>query len=153
MFTTYRRGWYRIYLVILPLLRAYQKTQCVGNRTTRTNRRWGGLSTRWGFGKLARTLLPYVGRVSHTGLAQGGSSQCTSRGCSIHESRIATMETLLQAQTQRNDTLEQHLRQLEAVLTSMGVSHASSGAQRSPPTNGGSTSSASSASAGMINIV
>jgi hypothetical protein len=63
------------------------------------------------------------------------------------------METLLQAQTQRNDTLEQHLRQLEAVLTSMGVSHASSGAQRSPPTNGGSTSSVSSASAGMINIV
>jgi hypothetical protein len=66
---------------------------------------------------------------------------------------MATMETLLQAQTQRNDALEQRLRQLEAVLTSMGVSHASLGAQQSPPANGGNTLSVSSASAGMINIV
>jgi hypothetical protein len=66
---------------------------------------------------------------------------------------MATIETLLQAQTQRNDALEQRLRQLEVVLTSMGVSHASPGAQQSPPVNGGSTSSVSSASAGMINIV
>jgi hypothetical protein len=66
---------------------------------------------------------------------------------------MATMETLLQAQTQRNDALEQRLRQLEAVLTSMGVSHASLGTQQSPPANGGNTLSVSSASAGMINIV
>jgi hypothetical protein len=66
---------------------------------------------------------------SYRACSQGGSSQCTSRGYSIHESIMATMETLLQAQTQRNDTLEQCLRQLKAVLPSMGVSHASPGAQ------------------------
>lgn len=69
MFTTYKRGWHKIYPLILPLLRACQKTRCVGQRTTRTNRCRGGLSTRGGFGKLVQTLLPYVGRVSHTGLA------------------------------------------------------------------------------------
>jgi hypothetical protein len=63
------------------------------------------------------------------------------------------METLLQAQTERYNALEQRMRHLEAVLTSMGVSHASPGAQQSPPPNGGGTSSVSSASACMINIV
>jgi len=71
------------------------------------------------------------------------------------------METLLQAkrerererERERNDALEQRLRQLEVVFTSMGVSHGCPGAQRSPPANEGSTSSVSSASAGMINIV
>jgi hypothetical protein len=66
---------------------------------------------------------------SYRARSQGGSSECTSRGCSIHESMIATMETLLQAQTERNNTLEQRMRHLEAVLTSIGVSHASLGAQ------------------------
>jgi hypothetical protein len=55
---------------------------------------------------------------SYQARPQGGSSQCTSRGCTIHESMIATMETLLQAQTEMNDALEQRMRQLEAVLTS-----------------------------------
>jgi hypothetical protein len=63
------------------------------------------------------------------------------------------METLLQAQTERNDTLEQRMRHLETVLTSIGVSHASPGAQQPSPANGGSKSSVSSASADMINIV
>jgi hypothetical protein len=72
MLTTYRRGWYRIYPVILPLLRACQKIRCVEHRTTRMNRRWGGLSTPGGFGRLARTLLLYVGRVSHIGIAHKG---------------------------------------------------------------------------------
>jgi hypothetical protein len=63
------------------------------------------------------------------------------------------MEKLLQAQTERNDALEQRMRHLEAVLTSIGVSYASPGAQQSPPPNGGSTSSVSSASASMINSV
>jgi hypothetical protein len=45
------------------------------------------------------------------------------------------------------------MRQLEVFLTSMGVSHVSPGTQQSPPANGGSTSSVSSASAGMINII
>jgi hypothetical protein len=52
--------------------------------------------------------------------SQGGSSQCTSRGCSAHDCRVATMETLLQAQTARNDVLEQRMRHLKAVLTSIG---------------------------------
>jgi hypothetical protein len=30
---------------------------------------WGALSMRGGFGRLARTLLPYMGHVSHTGLS------------------------------------------------------------------------------------
>jgi hypothetical protein len=42
---------------------------------------------------------------------------------------------------------------LEVVLTSIGVSHASPGVQQSPPANGGSTPSVSSASTSMINIV
>jgi hypothetical protein len=92
-------------------------------------------------------------RFSYRARSQGGSSKGTSRDWSVHERRMATMETLLQAQTQRSDALEQRLRQPEAVHTSMGVSHVSPGAQQSPPANGGSTSFVSSASAGMINIV
>jgi hypothetical protein len=38
-------------------------------------------------------------------------------------------------------------------MTSMGQSHLCPGAQQSSPANGGSTSSVSSASAGMIHIV
>jgi hypothetical protein len=64
-----------------------------------------------------------------------------------------TMETLQQAQIERNDTLEQRMRHLEAVLTSIRVSHASPGAQQPSPANGGTMSSVSSASANMINIV
>jgi hypothetical protein len=64
----FRRGWHRIYPVILPPRRASQQTRCIGHRTTRTNRRWGGLSTRGRLGKLARTLLLFVGLVSRTGL-------------------------------------------------------------------------------------
>jgi hypothetical protein len=45
------------------------------------------------------------------------------------------------------------MRHLEVVLTSIGVSHASPGAQQSPPPNGGGTLYASSASTCMINIV
>jgi hypothetical protein len=72
MLTMYRRGSHRIYSVILPPRRASQKTRCVGHRTTRTNRCWGGLSTQGGFGRLAITLLLFVGRVSRTGLAHNG---------------------------------------------------------------------------------
>jgi hypothetical protein len=60
---------------------------------------------------------------SYQAHSQGRPSQCTSRGCSRHEGRIATMETLLRAQIERNDALEQRMPHLEAVLTSMGVSH------------------------------
>jgi hypothetical protein len=73
------------------------------------------------------------------------------------------METLLQAQTERNEalkqhmrhfeTLEQRMRHFEAILTSMGVSHTSPGAQQSPLAKGGGTLSVSSATVGMIKIV
>jgi BMFP domain-containing protein YqiC len=46
------------------------------------------------------------------------------------------METLLRVERERNDALEQRLRQLEVFLTSMGVSHVSLGAQQSPLANG-----------------
>jgi hypothetical protein len=52
-----------------------------------------------------------------------------------------------------NDVLEQRIRQLEAFYSSVGVSHVTPGAQQSPPAHGGSTSSVSSASTSMINIV
>jgi type II secretory pathway component PulJ len=73
------------------------------------------------------------------------------------------MEVLQRAQTERNEALEQRMRHFEtlgqrmryfeAVLTSMGVSHMSPGAQQSLPPNGGSTSSVCNASVGMITIV
>jgi hypothetical protein len=120
----------------------------------------------------------YVGRVRQVGenftpvwgtsfsyqaCSQAGPSQCTSRSCSIHEGKIATMEVLLRAQTERNEALEQRMRHFEtlgkrmryfeAVLTSMGVSHTSPGAQQCLPPNRGSTSSVCNASVGMITIV
>jgi len=75
---------------------------------------------------------------SYRAHSQAGPSQCTSRSCSVHEGRIATMEVLLRAQIERNETLEQpmrhfemleqHMRHFESVLISMGVSHTSPGA-------------------------
>jgi len=71
------------YPVILPLPRACQKTRCDGHQTTRTNRRWGGLSTQGGFSRLGRMLLLYVGRVSHTGLAHKGDHLRAHLGTSL----------------------------------------------------------------------
>jgi hypothetical protein len=45
------------------------------------------------------------------------------------------------------------MRQFKAFMTSMGLSHVCPGAQQSSLANGGSTSSVSSSSAGMIHIV
>jgi hypothetical protein len=61
--------------------------------------------------------------------SQEGPSQGTSRDWAVHDRRMVTMEMLLQAKRERNDTLEQRLRQLEVILTSMGASHVSLGAQ------------------------
>jgi hypothetical protein len=59
------------------------------------------------------------------------------------------MEIQLRAQTDRNDALEQCMRQFEFILSSMGALHTSLVAQHSPQHNGGSTSSVvGSASAG-----
>jgi hypothetical protein len=63
------------------------------------------------------------------------------------------MREMLCAERERNDVLEQCMRQFEAFMSSMGVSHGTVGAQQSSPANIGSTSSVSSASAGMIHIV
>jgi hypothetical protein len=56
---------------------------------------------------------------------------------------------MLRAERERNDVLEQRMRQFEAFMASMRVSHA----QQSSPANVGSTSFVNSASAGMIHIV
>jgi hypothetical protein len=72
MLTTCRRGWRKVYPVILLPCRASQVTRCVGHRTTRMNRQLGGLSMLGGFGRLGRTLLLFVGRVSRIGLSHKG---------------------------------------------------------------------------------
>jgi hypothetical protein len=72
MLTTYRRGRRRVYPMILLSRRASLTTWYVGHRTTRMNRRLGGLSTWGGFGRLGRTSLLFVGRVSRIGLAHKG---------------------------------------------------------------------------------
>jgi hypothetical protein len=72
MLMTYRRGCRRVYPVIQPPCRASQQIRCVGHRTTRTNRRLGGLSMWGGFNRLGRTLLLFGGHVSNTGLAHKG---------------------------------------------------------------------------------
>jgi hypothetical protein len=62
------------------------------------------------------------------------------------------MQAELWAERERNDALEQRMRQFEAFMSSMGVSQTCLGAQSSPA-NVGSTLSVSSASASMIYIV
>jgi hypothetical protein len=57
------------------------------------------------------------------------------------------------AERERNDTLEQRMRQFKAFMSFMGVSLGTIGAQQSSPANVGSTSSVNSASAGMLRIV
>jgi hypothetical protein len=84
MLSAYRRGWHIIYPMILPLPRVCQKTRCVGHRTTHTNRRWGGLSMQGGFGRLGRTSLLYVSRVSHIGLAHKGDHLRTHPGIGLN---------------------------------------------------------------------
>jgi hypothetical protein len=69
---THRRGWRRIYPVIQPPRRASQNTRCIRHQTTRMSRWLGRLSTLGGFGRLGRTLLLFVWRVSRTGLAHKG---------------------------------------------------------------------------------
>jgi hypothetical protein len=60
---------------------------------------------------------------------------------------------MLRAERERNNVLEQRMRQFEAFMSSMRVSHGTVGAQQSSPANVGNTSSVSSASACMIHIV
>jgi hypothetical protein len=90
---------------------------------------------------------------SYRARSQGGPFEGTSRDWVVHARRMAEMETMLRAKRERYDALEQHLRQFEAFMTSVGSSHVCPGAQQSSPANVGSTSSVISASAGMIHIV
>ncbi|XP_062170444.1 uncharacterized protein LOC133876174 [Alnus glutinosa] len=62
---------------------------------------------------------------------------------------MAEMQTMLRAERERNDVLEQRMRQFEAFMASMRVSHV----QQSSPANVGSTSSVNSASAGNATTI
>jgi hypothetical protein len=85
--------------------------------------------------------------------SQGAPSAGTSRDWAENDRQMLEMRAMLQAERERNDALEQRMRQFEAFMSYMGVSPACGGAQQSSPANVGSTSSVSSASAGMIHIV
>jgi len=149
----HKRGWHKVYPVILPPRRASQKTWCVGHRMTHSNKRLGGLSTRGGFGRLGRTLLLFMGRVSHIGLAHKGDHLRPHLGIGPYMPGGWRKWRRCYGLRERNDALEQRMRQFEAFMTSMGSSHVCPGAQQSSPANVGSTSSVSSASASMIHIV
>jgi hypothetical protein len=90
---------------------------------------------------------------SYRPYSQGAPSAGTSRDWAENERQMAEMREMLRAERERNDALEQCMRQFEAFMSSMGLSHACGGAQQSSPANVGSTSSVSSASGGMIHIV
>jgi len=83
--------------------------------------------------------------------SQGGPSQGTSRDWAEHTRKMEEMQAELQAERARNDLLEQRLRQVEVFMSSMGASAPCLGTPS--PAHVGSTSSVSSASAGMIYIV
>jgi hypothetical protein len=85
--------------------------------------------------------------------SQGGPSEGTSQDWAEHAREMAEMREMLRAERVRNDALEQRMRQFEAFMSSMGVSHGTVGAQQSSLANVGNTPSVNSASAGMIHIV
>jgi hypothetical protein len=94
--------------------------------------------------------------------SQRGPSQGTSRDWAEHARKMEEIQAELQVERVRNDRLEQRvqqfdameqrMRQFEVFMSSMGVSSPCLGTQSSPA-HVGSTSSVSSASAGMIYIV
>jgi hypothetical protein len=94
--------------------------------------------------------------------SQEGPSQGTSRDWAEHSRKMEEIQAELQAERVRNDLLEQRMqqfdameqrmRQIEVFMFSMEASAPCLGTQSSPA-HVGSTSSVSSASAGMIYIV
>jgi hypothetical protein len=70
-----------------------------------------------------------------------------------HAREVVDLRAELRAEKERNDTIEQRMRQFEAFMSSMGVSPGTVGAQQSSPANVDSTSAVSSASTGMLRIV
>jgi hypothetical protein len=110
----------------------------------------------------------YAGRVRQVGLnvtpvhgtcfsyrsrSQGAPSEGTSQALAGYAREVGDLRAELRAERERNVCLEQRMRQFEAFMSSMGVSHGTVGAQQSPPANVGRTSSVSSASAGIIHIM
>jgi hypothetical protein len=90
---------------------------------------------------------------SYRPCSQGAPSAGTSQATSENDWQMAEMGEMWRIERERNDALEERMRQFEAFMSSMGVSPACGGAQQSSPANVGSTSSVSGASAGMIHIV
>lgn len=66
-----------------------------------------------------------------------------------HTREVAGLRAELRVEREKNDILEQRMRAFEAFM----ASHGTGGAQQGSPANVGSTSSVSSALAGMIEIV
>jgi hypothetical protein len=90
MLTMYRRGWHIIYPVILPLPKACKKAQCVGEDTVRwaPNDAYEQPLGRSEYARrvrqVDRTLLLYVGRVFHIGLAHKGDHLRVQLGTGPH---------------------------------------------------------------------
>lgn len=118
----------------------------------------------------------YVGRVrqvgpnvtpvrgtcfSYRGRTRGGPAEGTSQDWAAH--KIAELEGIVRAERERADSMEQRIRQIddmeqrmrhfEAFMSSTGLSFVCPGAQQSSPAHVGSTSSVSSAPAGMVHIM
>jgi hypothetical protein len=85
--------------------------------------------------------------------SQGAPSEGTSRALAEHAREVADLRAEPLAERERNDTLEQRMRQFKAFMSSMGVSPGTVDAQQSSPANVGSTSPVNSGSAGMLRIV
>jgi hypothetical protein len=70
-----------------------------------------------------RTCFSYRSR------SQGAPSEGTSQALAGHAREVADLRAELRAERERNDGLEQRMRQFEAFMSSMGVSHGTVGAQ------------------------
>jgi len=132
------------------------------------------------YGDRVRQVGPNVTPVrgtcfSYRAHTRGGPAEGTSQDWAAH--KIVEMDIMLQAERERNDGLEgivraereradsmeqrirqfdameQRMRQFEAFMSSTGLSFVCPGAQQSLPAHVGSTSSVSSAPAGMVHIM
>jgi hypothetical protein len=98
---------------------------------------------------------------SYRDRTRGGPAEGTSQDWAAQ--KIAELEGIVQAERERADSMEQRIRQFdameqrmrhfEAFMSSTGLSFVCPGAQQSSPAHVGSTSSVSSAPAGMVHIM
>jgi hypothetical protein len=56
---------------------------------------------------------------SYKARSQGGPSEGTSQDWAEHAREMAKMQVMLRAERERNDVLEQHMRQFETFMSSM----------------------------------